>query len=145
MLHTSFIELDKNALNNNIRFIKDRLDPDVRYSMVVKANAYGHGIEELLPAIEECGVTHFSVFSVAEAVRVHKAKHEECEVMIMGWVDDDYLEWAISHDVSFFVFTPERLKATIEQAKKMKKKARIHLELETGMHRTGFCADQLSE
>ncbi len=145
MLHTSFIELDKNALNNNIRFIKDRLDPEVRYSMVVKANAYGHGIEELLPAIEECGVTHFSVFSVAEAVRVHKAKHEECEVMIMGWVDDDYLEWAISHDVSFFVFTPERLKATIEQAKKMKKKARIHLELETGMHRTGFCADQLSE
>jgi len=145
MLHTSFIELEKNALNNNIRFIKDRLDPVVRYSMVVKANAYGHGIEELLPAIEECGVTHFSVFSVAEAMRVHKAKHEKCEVMIMGWVDDDYLQWAISHDVSFFVFTPERLKAAIEQASKMEKKARIHLELETGMHRTGFCADQLPE
>jgi len=145
MLHTSFIELDKNALNNNISFIKQRLAPDVRYSMVVKANAYGHGIEELLPAIEECGVTHFSVFSVAEAMRVHKAKHEECEVMIMGWVDDDYLEWAIDNDVSFFVFTPERLKATIKRAKIMGKQARIHLELETGMHRTGFCENQLRE
>lgn len=145
MLHTSFIELDKEALNNNIQFIKEHLDADTRYSMVVKANAYGHGIEQLLPAIEECGVTHFSVFSVAEAMRVHEAKHEDCEVMIMGWVDDDYLEWAINKEVSFFVFTPERLRATLEQAKKMEKPARIHLELETGMHRTGFCADQLPE
>lgn len=69
MLHTSFIELKEEALNNNIQFIKKRLGTDTRYSMVVKANAYGHGIEQLLPAIEECGVTHFSVFSVAEAMR----------------------------------------------------------------------------
>lgn len=145
MLHTSFIELDKEALNNNIQFIQERLDSDVRYSLVVKANAYGHGIEQLLPAIEECGVTHFSVFSVAEAMRVHEAKHEDCEVMIMGWVDHDYLKWAINKEVSFFVFTPARLKATLRQAKKLGKPARIHLELETGMHRTGFCANQLPE
>jgi len=145
MLHTSFIELDQEALNSNIQFIRSNLAPDVRYSMVVKANAYGHGIEEILPAIEECEVTHFSVFSVAEAMRVHKVKKPQCQVMIMGWVDADYLSWAIDNDVSFFVFTPERLKATIEEAKKHTKPARIHLELETGMHRTGFCANQLPE
>lgn len=145
MLHTSYIELDKNALNNNIRFIKSHLGSGVRYSMVVKANAYGHGIEQLLPAIEECGVTHFSVFSIAEAMRVHQAKHEDCEVMIMGWIDNDYLEWAIQKDVSFFVFTPDRLKQTLQKAKEVNKAARVHLELETGMHRTGFCADQLGE
>lgn len=145
MLHTSFIELSKDALNNNIRFIRRQLPPDVRYSMVVKANAYGHGIEDLLPAIEECGVTHFSVFSTAEAMRVYEAKHEQCEVMIMGWVDDDYLEWAITHDVSFFIFSPHRLKATLEEAKRLNHPARVHLELETGMHRTGFCENQLED
>lgn len=145
MLHTSFIELDKQALNNNIQFIKEQMDSDVRYSMVVKANAYGHGIEQLLPAIEDCGVTHFSVFSVAEARRVQEAKKEECDIMIMGWIDHDYLGWAIENEVSFFVFTLDRLKATLQQAKQMEKPARIHLELETGMHRTGFCADQLPE
>jgi len=91
MLHTSCIELDKSALNTNIKFIKNQLSSDVRYSMVVKANAYGHGIEDLVPAVEECGVTHFSVFSTAEAMRVHDAKHIDCEVMIMGWIDHDYL------------------------------------------------------
>ena len=145
MLHTSFIELDKKALNKNIKFVKKQLGPKTRYSMVVKANAYGHGIEELLPAIEECGVTHFSVFSAAEAMRVHKAKKDVCDVMIMGWIDSDYLEWAIMNNVSFFVFTPERLYQTLNVAKKLEKPARIHIELETGMHRTGFCEDQLPD
>jgi len=58
MLHTSCIQLNKDALNNNIRYIRSRIGHDVRYSMVVKANAYGHGIEEFLPMVEDCGVDH---------------------------------------------------------------------------------------
>lgn len=142
MLNTSFIEVSKKALNKNINHIRQRIGNDVRYSMVVKANAYGHGIETVLPLIEEAGVDHFSVFSVAEAMRVLELKKDCCEVMIMGFIDDDYLEWAIEQEVSFFVFTMHRLEKTIEAAKKADKPARIHIELETGLHRTGFCDDQ---
>ncbi|MCF8227334.1 MAG: alanine racemase [Bacteroidales bacterium] len=145
MLHTSHIELDKSALNNNIQYIKSRMNKDVKYSMVVKANAYGHGIEEILPMIEECGVDHFSVFSVAEAMRAYEIKKDYCDLMIMGFVDDDYLEWAIERGISFFVFSLHRLKHTIEMARKIEKKAKIHVEIETGMHRTGFCEYQLEE
>lgn len=145
MLHTSYIQLDQKALSDNISFLKSLVPSGTRFSMVAKANAYGHGIEELLPMVEECGVDHFSVFSVAEAIRVQNATRSHSELMIMGFVDDDYLEWAIEQGVSFFVFTLERLRATIAQAQKMNKPARIHLELETGMHRTGFCEDQLDE
>ena len=144
MLFTSYIELSKSALNNNIRFMKEKAGPGVKYSMVIKANAYGHGIEDLLPMIEECGVDHFSVFSVEEARRALEVKREACHIMIMGFVDDDYLEWAIENDISFYVFTPERLEKVAEVSKKTSKPARIHVELETGMHRTGFCSDQLS-
>jgi alanine racemase len=145
MFHTSWIELSKRALNNNLHYLKQRVGPQVTFSMVVKANAYGHGIEELLPLIEEAGVEHFSVFSVAEAQRVQRIKRARCSLMIMGFVDDDQLEWAIENDVSFFVFTPERLAATRATAQRVGKPARIHVELETGMHRTGFCEDQLGE
>lgn len=146
MLHTSFIELNKQALQENITFLKSLLpSPGTRFSMVVKANAYGHGIEELLPMAEDCGVDHFSVFSVAEAVRVQEATCSKSEIMIMGFIDDDYLEWAIREEVTFFVFSLERLRMTIAKARQEHKPARIHLELETGMHRTGFCEDQLDE
>lgn len=144
MLFTSYVDLNKSALNNNIRFMKQKAGPGVKYSMVIKANAYGHGIEDLLPMIEECGVDHFSVFSVEEARRALKVKKETCHIMIMGFVDDDQIEWAIENDISFFVFTPERLQKVVETSKKTSRPARIHVELETGMHRTGFCGDQLS-
>ena len=105
MLHTSFIELNKEALNNNIQFIKSQLGSETRYSMVVKANAYGHGIEQLLPAIEECGVTHFSVFSADEALYAARSKmYEETELMIMGMIDNDEIEIATTR--------PELLPAT---------------------------------
>ncbi len=145
MLHTSQIQISKSALNNNIEQIKKRINNGARYSMVIKANAYGHGIETILPLIEECGVDHYSVFSVAEAIRAHKVKKEKCDIMIMGFIDDDYLEWVIEHDISFFVFTLDRLRKVAEVAHKINKPAKIHIELETGLHRTGFTEDQLDE
>jgi alanine racemase len=146
MLHTSYIELNKQALQENITFLKSLLpSAATRFSMVVKANAYGHGIEELLPMAEDYGIDHFSVFSVAEAMRVQKATCSISEIMILGFIDDDYLEWAIREEVSFYVFSMERLEATLAAAKKVGKAAKIHIELETGMHRTGFCDDQIHE
>lgn len=145
MLHTSYIELSKGALHNNIRFMKTHIHAPTRYSMVIKSNAYGHGIEHLLPIIEECGVSHFSVFSIDEAVQAYEVKSKECEIMIMGWIDNDNMDWAIEHGVSFYVFTIERLKAAIKASHKLKKKAKVHLELETGMHRTGLYKEELDE
>lgn len=145
MKHTSYIELNKTALNNNIKYLKSLTNSSTRFSMVLKANAYGHGIEDLLPMIEECGVDHFSVFSVAEAMRAHKVKRKNCDIMIIGWIDDDYIAWAIEHEVSFYVFTLERLQAACRLAEQMNKPAKIHIEIETGMHRTGFDDDELAD
>ena len=113
--------------------------------MVLKANAYGHGIEDMVPLAEDFGVDHFSVFSTAEAMRAHKVKSPTTDLMIMGWIDDDYIEWAIMNDVSFFVFSRERLMAACKKAGELKKNARVHIELETGMHRTGFAKELLPQ
>lgn len=145
MLYTSYIELSKSALNNNIEYMKAKAGSQARYSMVIKGNAYGHGIEALLPMVEACGVDHFSVFSVEEAKIALRVKQDFCDLMIMGFIDDDSLDWAIENDISFFVFTMERLKAVERAAKRTENPARIHIELETGMHRTGFTDEQLEE
>lgn len=143
MLFTSYIELSKKALNDNIQYMKKMAGKDVRYSVVMKANAYGHGIEDFLPLVEDCGVDHISVFSAEEARRVLKIKKPECHIMMMGFVDDDYLEWAIENEISFYVFSKARLDAVVETVKETSKPAKIHIELETGMHRTGFIKEDL--
>lgn len=129
---------------NNLDFIKQQIGDDVLISSVVKGNAYGHGIEQFVPMAEQCGIRHFSVFSTDEAFQVLEARNEESTIMIMGDIANEDLEWAIDNGIEFFVFEFERLKEAIQLAKSLHKKALIHIEVETGLNRTGFDKDSLS-
>jgi alanine racemase len=145
MLHSSSILISKSALQKNIDFIKKIIGKDVIFSSVIKGNAYGHSIEVFVPLAEECGINHFSVFSAAEAVRVKKLAGKKTKILIMGFVDNSEIEWAVKNDIEFFVFDLTRLSESIKAAKKLKKKAKIHIEVETGLNRTGFDSDELAE
>lgn len=138
MFNSSRLELSKSALESNLKFLKELIGPDVKFSSVVKGNAYGHGIEQFVPLAESFGVNHFSVFSAAEAYQLKMKSNGKSDVMIMGMMSKDALEWAILNDISFFVFEMERLNNALALAEKLNKKPRLHLELETGMNRTGF-------
>ncbi|GJM31403.1 MAG: alanine racemase [Saprospiraceae bacterium] len=138
MLHTSWIEISQSALVNNYKFLSEHFGDEVKISSVVKGNAYGHGLELFVPLAEQCGQTHFSVFSADEALIVKNVSQLDPTIMIMGMVDNAQMEWAIENDLEFFVFEMDRLEAAIKAAKLVGKKASIHLEVETGMNRTGF-------
>ncbi len=142
-MNTSHIELSKSALRNNLQYIRSRLQEGVILSAVCKGNAYGHGIEPMVLMAEAEGVRHFSVFSSAEARRVQANVRHDSTIMIMGYIHNDELPWAIENNVQFYVFEFDRLHAAIAAAKNAGKKAAIHLEVETGMNRTGFEEDQL--
>jgi alanine racemase len=144
-IHSSEILLDKSALQNNIQFLKDFLGDEVELSSVVKGNAYGHGIESFVPLAEECGVNHFSVYSADEAVRAKMVASTPTTVMVMGYVDPRQMQWCIENDVEFFVFDLERMNIALEVARAVNKKAKLHIELETGMNRTGFERVDLDE
>ncbi|MDA3864839.1 MAG: alanine racemase [Deltaproteobacteria bacterium] len=145
MISTSHIELSKSALENNLKYLRNYIGDDVQFSSVVKSNAYGHGIKHFIPLAISCGIEHFSVFSAEEAKKVLNAAKSEIEIMIMGYIRPRELEWIINNEVSFYIFNVERLKHTLEIAKKIKKTAFVHLELETGLHRTGLEQEELPE
>jgi alanine racemase len=140
---TSVIEISRSALRNNIRFLSEMLGPNAGFSSVIKGNAYGHGIATFVPLAERCGVRHFSVFGADEALAAQRALCCDSEIMIMGAIDDDELAWAIEHGVSFYVFEMGRLESALATARAVGRPARIHLELETGLNRTGFRADEI--
>jgi alanine racemase len=139
------IELSSEAIAHNLRFIKSFVRKNVRISSVVKGNAYGHGIELYVPAAESCGIDHFSVFSIDEAARVLAVKQAETSVMIMGWIPVESLRWVLENEIEFWVFEPERLREALKLADIMRVKAHVHIELETGMNRTGFGPLELND
>ncbi|MCF8364880.1 MAG: alanine racemase [Bacteroidales bacterium] len=143
MRYPSYIELSKSALEGNIQFLKKMYGETVRISSVVKANAYGHGISEFVPLAEACGIDHFSVFSMDEALHVKKFLKNHADIMVMGWTHPDDLEWAIENGIELYIYEYEMLTRAILCAEKTGKKAIIHLEIETGMNRTGLTGEEL--
>ncbi len=145
MISGSIITLRLNAVKNNIAFLKEHLGPNVRISSVVKANAYGHGIEQIVPLFEEEGIDHFSVFYYDEAVRVKNSIRKESDIVIMGWIADNDVKNAIEQGFEFFVFNLERLHLAKKYAEELNIRARIHIEVETGMNRSGLNKRQLNK
>jgi alanine racemase len=144
MLATSKITISRKALESNYKFIRNQIGDNSKISWVVKGNAYGHGIEVFAPLAAACGADHFSVFDANEAYRLKESLEEQpAQVMIMGMIEDQHLEWAIEHDIEFYVFELERLEAAVKAARKVGKKAKVHLEVETGMNRIGYEAREL--
>lgn len=143
MFNTSVIEISKSALQNNLNFLRKILGKRIIISSVIKGNAYGHSIEAFVPIAEECGQEHFSVYSADEALRVKNISSNGPAVMIMGAIDNAEIEWAIENDIEFFVFDFDRLDSATKHSKRINKPAKVHIEIETGMNRTGFNSKQL--
>ena len=143
--HSSRIELSQKALTGNINFLRKLLGPETRLSCVVKANAYGHGISQYVPMAEKAGVEHFSVASSFEAEEVLAVKRPTTRIMIMGILYDQDIAWAIENGIEFYVFHPERLPLVIKIAREVGRKARIHLEVETGANRTGLAKKEFGK
>jgi alanine racemase len=136
--HSSRIELSMAALRNNVRFVRSKVGTHPVISAVVKANAYGHGIDPFVPMAEQCGIHHFSVSSSYEANEVLSVCSDETRIMIMGIIYPQDLPWIIEHGLEFYVFDLTLLEKAAEVAGKVGAPAVVHLEVETGGNRTGL-------
>ena len=138
MFETSAIELSASSYRHNLRFINYRLKPGVRLCSVVKGNAYGHGLAEFVRMAMNAGVDYFAVHSAEEAFHLKQNVKDLPDLFIMGAMEESAVKWAVENDVEFAVFDYERLEKSLDYAKQTKKKAKVHIEIETGMKRTGF-------
>lgn len=138
MFESSCIEISRSALENNLKFLNQRIGPNAKFCSVVKGNAYGHGITEFVKLSMECGVNYFAVYSADEAYQIVKYVKKRPAIYIMGYVENEAIEWATKEGIEICIFDLPRLETALMIAKKLKTKVKIHLELETGMNRTGF-------
>ncbi len=133
----AWVEIDLDRIAHNMREIKKCLKPDVRLMGVVKADAYGHGAYEIAKTILENGAEQLSVAFVDEAVELRKCGIS-APILILGNSSETSIEDLISYDITPAVFTMEFAKALSKHAHSVGKTIRVHIKVDTGMHRIGF-------
>lgn len=128
--------IDLEAIAYNYRKTKE-YSSGKRICAVIKADAYGHGAAQVAKRLEAEGCDFFAAATVDEAVRIRNAGVKGT-VLILGYVLDSYLDCAVENDISLAVDTSEHLGKIAEKA--AGRRVKIHIKLDTGMNRTGFCA-----
>lgn len=129
-----WIDIDLRAIQWNFQQIKKRVG--VKVMAVVKANAYGHGLIEVSRALEKVGVDWLMVGKLEEAIWLREAGLK-CPILNFGPFDRRDAEAVIQYRFSQSIYTDEVFYLA-EAAAKKNQKASIHLDLDTGMGRTGL-------
>lgn len=132
----SWIELDASALRHNLSVLRSEMAP-AALCMVVKANAYGHGYSPMVEMAEAAGQRLFAVFSAREAAGFYRASDGASRLMVMGYTHDEDVSWLLERNAEFWVNDPDDVAKFERHAARTGAVGRVHLEVETGMNRTG--------
>jgi len=129
-------EIDLKALAFNYRQIKRHIPKGVSILAVVKADAYGHGALPVSLKLEKLGVEYLGVAIPEEGVELRKGG-VKAPILIFGGIFKGDAEEIIRYGLTPVVFDIESLKHLSKAAEKRRKKARVHLKVDTGMGRLG--------
>ena len=108
---------------------------------VVKSNAYGHSLIDFSRATESLGVDWFGVDSIVEAESLRKAGLKK-PILVLGYTLENKIETAFKNNISLTISDF----STLENLKNIKirgYKLKIHIKIDTGMHRQGFFVSEI--
>ena len=137
MSRPTFMTIDLAALKANLRRVQ-ALAPGRSIIAMVKANAYGHGIERVAHGLSEADA--LGVASLEEGIRLREAGISQPIVLMEGLFFADELMEAEKHDFTLFVHHLPHVEI-LEKAM-CKKPLSIWLKINTGMHRLGIDPSQ---
>jgi len=140
-LNISWVEIDRTRLLENVRTFRGAIGADTRLMVVVKSNAYGHGLGLVAQTLRE-SVDWFGVDSLSEAVGVSGAAPSK-PILILGFSSSDQSEAIVGHGFRQVVYRRDTVDALSEAASRQGRRMKIHLKIETGTNRQGIPIDEV--
>lgn len=140
----TWAEINLDALSHNMRIIRDFTAPNAQIMAVVKADAYGHGVREVAETVLKCGATWLAVSMLDEAVEIRNMGIN-APILILSDNEPECADTIVQMDIRQGVYSFETAKMISNAAIRANKIAKIHIKIDTGMGRVGFCPDGAPE
>ncbi len=135
----TWAEVSRSRLIHNHDALRRFAGSDSELLCVVKANAYGHGLQECARVLAGNGARWFGVTCVEEGVALRR-ELPEAGILVMSGIWEGEAEAALEHDLTPVVWDPKHLDLLEGAAKRLRAApgdCPIHLEIDTGMSRQG--------
>ena len=141
-LDGSWIEVSGDRLRENLETFRGLTTSETRLMVVVKSDAYGHGLGLVSEAIAD-RTDWFGVDTLAEALGVEAAAPGK-PILIMGHSDIKDAARIVEHGFRQAAYRQDEVEVLAGEATRMGKPARIHLKIETGTNRLGIPLDEVA-
>jgi len=138
----TWLEVDLEAVAHNVQQIKDFVGTSVDILAVLKADAYGHGAIKVARTALNNGASCCGVASVNEAVRLRDAGIA-APILVLGYTPAWLAKQALLHDVTLTVYDVNVARLYSRAAEELRRTARLHIKVDTGMGRLGLLPDQV--
>lgn len=136
----AWIELDGDALRNNVEVLRELLPEGCRLMPAVKAEAYGHGAVPISRELNRLGVDAFCVASVSEGAELRRAGVRG-EILVLGYTDPEDFSALATYGLSQTVVDLDYA----EKISAFHAPLHVHIAVDTGMHRLGADAENVDE
>ncbi|WP_208358573.1 alanine racemase [Helicobacter pylori] len=133
----SFVEVNSASLRHNFSTVKSIVPKDACVMAVVKANAYGAGAIKASEIFLQEGANYLGVATLDEALEL-RSHFSKTPILILGYSPNSNASMLIDNDLSAMVFSFEQAEVFSQMALKSQKRLKVHLKIDTGMHRLGL-------
>ena len=124
-LHRTWAEIDLDALENNLKVIRQYIRPETAICATVKADAYGHGAPAVARKLQECGVQWLSVSNVDEAVQLRR-EGIRLPILILGFTPVEKVEILAEYEITQCVFSVDYAKELSRELCRRGRGERLH-------------------
>jgi alanine racemase len=142
-IHGTVLEINLDALNDNLNYYRSKLQDGVKLMVMVKASAYGSGSHEIARLLQHNRVDYLAVAYPDEGVELRK-HGIHMPMMVMNVAPESYHN-ILKYDLEPEVYGLGQLRSLIKFLEDENTQLPIHLKLDTGMHRLGFEDKDLKE
>ncbi|MDR1066532.1 MAG: alanine racemase [Clostridiales bacterium] len=139
----TWVEVDLDAIADNIRVIKDKVGEKTAVMAVIKADGYGHGADVVAPVLLENGADMFGVSILEEAVPI-RALGIDAPILVLGFTPPARFAEIARRDIEQTIYDFDMARKLSDAAGAEGVSAKIHIKIETGMSRLGFYTDEKS-
>lgn len=137
----SWVEISSAALAHNILQYRAIIGPQRQLAVVIKSNAYGHGMLEVARVCEtQPAVDWLCVVSLSEALQLRHAGIKK-SILVLSYIDADLVE-AVRYDIDLVLYDQQTLQELAAHAVRLQKMVHVHVKVDTGLSRLGLLPDE---
>ncbi len=140
--HQAVLEINLSAANHNLDYFKSLLKQETKILCMVKASGYGSGGVEMARMLSNKKVDYLGVAYIDEGINLREAGISTA-ILVLN-VDPNGFKKMIDYDLEPEIYSLNQLKK-LQAFLSTEQSIGIHLKLDTGMHRLGFEAQDITE